>query len=303
VNPNLPVGGSALDLRLGTREALPEGVTQAALQGTYARFARELEGADEVDRSQPTLEALLVQLQLRHHFGQGWSADVVVPTGTITREADGQSEHLSGFGDLEIGGEYDFAALWGPRPFWPSLTLRLALALPTGRSGELGDPAAPSVVSLGNGAFGGVAELRLTQFVAHRLAIAPAASIRGPFSANESGGTTGTSTTFGLDAVVVPTGWLFLTAGVAYQVRGYTEEQTGERVVNSGGRFLAALAIASVRAGDRVTVGAGVHVPLYSDVNGRQIAESYSLLALVSLSFGKDGEHEHGHGHGGGHGP
>jgi hypothetical protein len=308
VNPNLPVGGSALDLRLGAREALPEDVTQLALTGTYARFASEFQGGDRVDRTAPVLRASLVQLLVRHHFGSGWSADLVVPAGTVRRSATDSepAQRLSGLGDIEIGGEYDFAALWGPGGYRPSLTLRLALGLPTGQQGTFGDEQGgvpPNVVSIGYGAFGGAAELRLTQFVTRRVGFAPSASVRRPFGPNEAGVTMGTTAAFGLDALLVPWRRVVVTAGASFEARTRTKEEAEGPLDNSGGRTIAGSLAVSARATDRVTLGVGGRLPLYTYANGRQISETYSVQGLFGVSFGGDDhEHAHHHAHGGGHG-
>jgi hypothetical protein len=127
VSPNLPVGGSALDLELGARGALPEDVTQLAFALSYARFAHEYAGGDHVDGADaPTLDAMIALLTACHHFGDGWSADLTLPAGRVRlQQPEGSSERIAGFGDLELGGRYDFSALWGPGGYRPSLTLRL----------------------------------------------------------------------------------------------------------------------------------------------------------------------------------
>jgi hypothetical protein len=86
------------------------------------------------------------------------------------------------------------------------------------------------------------------------------------------------------------------------QLRAHSAEETEGRVVNSGGSVLAATALASVRASARIAFGLGGRVPLYTDVNGEQIAESFSVIALLSLTFDAGDDHGHNGGHGDGHG-
>lgn len=306
MSPNLPVGGSALDLQLGTRGALPSDVTQLALTLTYARFADELAGSEPVEGDSPLLEATLTQLTLRHHFGHGWSADFSLPAGSISIEpASGEpTRRLSGFGDVEIGGAYDFAALWGTGGYRPSLTLRLGLGLPTGRHDTLGeeggapDSVPPNVLSIGYGAYGGAAELRLTQFANPWLGVSPSVSLRRPLGANESGVTMGTSTAIGFDALVLPARDLLVIAGSSLQTRTHSREQEEGTILNSGGRAVFASLSATLRASGALSLGLGGRMPLYTHVNGRQVVESYSVLATLSVTFGADAdehddEHEH----------
>ncbi|MBI3204616.1 MAG: hypothetical protein HYZ29_23980 [Myxococcales bacterium] len=303
MNPNLPVGGSALNLQLGARQALPEGLTQLGLSLSYSRFLDEYRGSAVVDGDTAELDAFVTQLSLRHYFGGGFAADLALPAGTITVEP-GQGEptrRLSGFGDLELGAGYDFAALWGAGGYRPSLTLHAGLGLPTGRQGTLGhegDTVPPNILAIGYGAYSGSAELRLTQFVSRYFGVSPSASVREPFGASESGVTMGGTYLAGLDALVVPSSWLVIGAGGLLQVRTQSDEQEEGRVVNSGGRAVFATGSASVRASKTVAFGVGGRVPLYTDVNGQQLSETYSIYGTLSVSFGGEGEAEDDHAHG-----
>lgn len=310
MNPNLPVGGSQLNLQLGAREALPKDLTQVALSLSYSRFDDEYRGADRVDEDAPKIAAWITGLSLRHCFGAGLSADLSLPAGTILLEP-GHGEptrRLSGFGDLEVGAGYDFAGLWGAGGYQPSLTLRLGLGLPTGRQGTLGDEAEagstdpgnvpPNILAIGYGAYSGSAELRLTQFVARSFGVSPNLSVRKPFGASESGVTMGDTYVAGLDALFVSGTWLLVSAGGLLQARTHSEEGSEGRVSNSGGRAVFATASASFRASERVAFGVGGRLPIYTRVQGQQIAETFSLLGTLSLSFGGDAdEHEHAGGH------
>ena len=301
MNPNLPVGGSALDLQLGSHGALPADVTQLALTQSYSRFGTEYDGSDAFDGDAPKLDVWLTQLLARHHFGEGWAMDLTVPAGTIVVEGT-RGEHsrrLSGFGDLEVGGSYDFAALWGAGGYRPSLTLRLGLALPTGRAGTVGEEGGavpPNVLSIGNGAYGGAAEVRLTQFVGRRVALAPYASVRSPFGRNESGTDMGASTSLGLDALVLPASWFFVAGGGSLHSRSQSDEQHEGRILNSGGQTIAASLSVGFVPSKRVSLGVGGRLPVCRHVNGRQIAESYTVLGTLGLSFGGSEEDEHAHG-------
>ena len=295
-------------MQLGARQALPSGLTQLALSLAYSRFLDEYRGSAVVDGDTAELDAFVTQLSLRHYFGAGLAADLALPAGTITVEP-GQGEparRLSGFGDLELGASYDFAALWGAGGYQPSLTLRAGLGLPTGRQGTLGHEGGsvpPNILAIGFGAYSGSAELRLTQFASRYFGVSPSASVREPFGASESGVTMGGTYLAGLDALVVPTSWLVLGAGGLLQVRTQSDEQEEGRVVNSGGRVVFATGSASVRASEKVAFGIGGRVPLYTDVNGQQLSETYSVYGTLSVSFGggggEHGDDDHDHDHGG----
>jgi thiol-disulfide isomerase/thioredoxin len=277
---------------------------------SYTRLDREHRGSDRVeDASTPEIDVVMAILSARHHFGEGWSADLALPAGTVRlRPPDGDAERLSGFGDLEVGSRYDFAAIWGPGAYRPSLTLRLGLGLPTGTSGELdaGGAVPPSVLSIGYGAFGASAQLELTQFVHSRVALWVPLEIRGPLDTAPSGVRLGAERRMGLGVVGVPFPWLFLRAAGLLQTRGRASEQGEGKLINSGGRWLFGELAASARASDRVSFGLAARAPLYVDVNGRQVTESYTLIGSIALTFGAGGDEHHeeedGHGHGHEHG-
>jgi thiol-disulfide isomerase/thioredoxin len=290
VSPNLPVGGSALDLELGARGALPEDVTQLAFALSYARFAHEFDGGDHVDGADaPTLDAMIALLTARHHFGDGWSADLTLPAGRVRlRQPEGSSERIAGFGDLELGGRYDFSALWGPGGYRPSLTLRLGLGLPTGVTGELDAEGTvpPSVLAIGHGAFGVSGQLELTQFVHPRIALWLPLEYRTPLDYSQTGVRMGAEHRVGAGVIGIPWPWLVVRGAAFAQVRGRSREQGEGELVNSGGRFVSGELSASVRASDRVSFAAGARIPLAVDVNGRQVTESYTLLGSIAFTFG-----------------
>jgi hypothetical protein len=62
-NPNLPVGGSALDLQLGARRALPVDLTQLTLTGQHAHARRQFAGAAEIEPPAGSLDTYVVVLQ------------------------------------------------------------------------------------------------------------------------------------------------------------------------------------------------------------------------------------------------
>ena len=124
--PNLPVGGSTLDVELGASGALPEDVTQFAATMGYTLADRVLEGDEDAPPSfdlddDAKLETARMTLFARHHFGHGWAADFTLPVGMVVLTSSaGEHRRLSGLGDLELGGRYDFSALWGAGGYSPS---------------------------------------------------------------------------------------------------------------------------------------------------------------------------------------
>lgn len=287
---------------LGAHQALPVDLTQLALSEQYLHFSRQLRGSEETGEDGAKLDAWLSQLSLRHHFGQGWWGDLVLPAGSIRLEPGGgePTRRLSGFGDLEVGGGYDFAALWGAGGYSPSLTLRVGLGLPTGRQSTLGEEGAsvpPNVLAIGYGAYSGSTELRLTQLATRWLAVSPSASVRKPFGASEQGVQMGTSMTAGAEALLLVPRPLVLGVGAVFEVWTHSEEQGEGRIANSGGRSIAGKVSASVHFGERLTATLGARRPIYTKVNGTQTSETYSVFAALGVTFGGEGdEHEHEHG-------
>ena len=118
---------------------LPTDRTQLALLGNYRKFGvqDQFEGDIPIDGVKGA-ETYIASLMIRHYFGKGWSAEALVPTGTIKVETQvGDPIFLSGFGDINLSGAYDFAALWGAGGFRPSLELALGLGLPTGTQAKI----------------------------------------------------------------------------------------------------------------------------------------------------------------------
>lgn len=307
MNPNLPVGGSAFDLELGGRGAPPAGLTQLSAAFQYGHFATEYRGDEAHDPAAgQRLQAFFTTLALRHHFGDGWAADVVLPVGFVRHDPgdDLPVGRVSGLGDLELGARYDLGALWDAGGYRPNLTLRLGLGLPTGGQGTTGSPVGsspevevpPTLLSIGNAAFAWSAQLELTQFVHPRVALAVPVSARQPITATEKGTTFGTTVDYGLSVIVLPSTWLTLIGTESGTFRERTREQGKGEVVQSGGHWLAAEVLAGFRATDRLSFAVRGRVPMYTHVNGTQLSETFSASALMSVTFGGD-KPRHGHGH------
>lgn len=272
----------------------------------YSHASRTLDGDEEAPLSfsldnDATLEAVLVALFARHHFGEGWAADLVVPMGAVSlTSSNGEARRASGLGDIELGGRYDFAGIWGGGGFSPSVTLRLGVGLPTGERTTLGigTSVAPTTLSIGTGAFSALGELRYTQFLHPRVAVALPLSLRHPINRIETGTSVAPTTSVGVELLGLPTDWLVLRAGLIHTHRGHDHNDENGTLLNSGGDWVRARINTAFRIGP-LTLGIGGGVPLYADVNGRQISETFSLDATVALTFGAgDDEHEHDDEHG-----
>ncbi|MDD9932121.1 MAG: thioredoxin domain-containing protein [Myxococcales bacterium] len=292
--PNLPVGGSVLDVQLGNAGTPPEGLTQLVLSYDYALLATELQGGDEVD-SDASIDTHMVALLVRHHLGDGWAMDMRVPMGSLSSDAgDGTAITRSGgFGDVQLGARYELAQLWGPGGYAPSLTLRLALGLPTGEATP-----AETVLATGTGAFSATAELTYTQFATKWLAVIAPVSGRQPLSRNAEGSRVGSQLTAGLGAMVIPASGLQVSAGLTHVARDHGHNETNGELVNSGGHWLSAFVTVSAQVDERMSLWAGGRLPVLSDVNGQQLSSSFALNLGVAFSFGKEeGSHDHGDAH------
>lgn len=307
MNPNLPVGGSAIDLQLGAKRALPENLTQLGIASAYSHYGETYRGSTRADDRSLSLDILLTTLSARHHFGEGWSADVALPTGSIWLHPGGGEPTLTlnGFGDLELGVSYDFAALWGVGAYRPSLRWRQGVGLPTGRASTVEDPASeapPSVLSLGLATYSVITELTWTQFLTPSIAVMAPLSVRQPLGRTETGKEYGTIARYGGAVLVVPTRNLVLSAGVEHQVRGHITDREEGRLLNSGSTVTRGVVNGSWRLSDLFTLQAGAGRPLRVDVEGQQISESFTVTAGLSLNFaGSEDAHAHGghddHGH------
>jgi thiol-disulfide isomerase/thioredoxin len=288
-------------LQLGSKQALPKGLTQLGLGTSYSHFGEAYRGTTRTDTDGLSLDILITTLSARHHFEDGWSADLSLPTGSIWLQPGG-GEHtrtLSGFGDLELGGAYDFAALWGAGGYRPSLRLRAGIGLPTGKESTLtsaDSEAPPSVLSIGLASYSAVTELTFTQFLSSRVAIMAPISTRVPLGKTESGKDFGNVFRYGGSLVVIPGKGLVVSAGVEHQVRGYVTEQEEGRLLNSGSTVTRAVFNTSYRASDLLSLQLGAGRPIRVDAQGSQISESFSFSAGLGLSFGGKDEDDHDHG-------
>jgi thioredoxin 1 len=306
VNPNLPVGGSAFDLGLGARDALPESLTLVSLTTIGSVFLSTYEGSKRIDDpARPSITAIVGTLDLRHHFGGGWSAGAALPIGTVAYDPgiERPIQRFSGFGDLLLTGSYDLAALFGAGGYNPSVRVDLSLGLPSGTQQTLGGPnVPPNLLSIGNATWSLGGRLAVTQFVAKWLAFEGAFQGTAPIGRTAEGVRFGGRLGYDLGAVILPSDDFALFAQLAGEHRGHADEEEEGTVVSSGGHVLAAQVAASLRIGERLTVGLGARVPVFVRAGGTQLAETYTLFGTIAIQLGGEADHDHAHDHGDEHG-
>ena len=248
------------------------------------------------------LESSSFALRAQHHFGDGWSANLGLSAGLVSHDqgTGDPAQRASGLGSLSLGAEYDFAGVWGLKGYNPSLRLGVDLGLPVGTEGNTGgaelDPNAavpPTLVAIGNPAFDLGVRLTLTQFVHKMVAFAVPLSVKTPLTATPSGLNYGLSVGYGLTMLILPHELISLGVGVSGSYAGMTVSDTYGDLLNSGGHWLATEVSFGVRATDKLYVGIAGRIPVYAQVNGIQISETFSAMGLVSYAFGgKDDDEE-----------
>lgn len=284
----------------GSRSALPEDLTLLALSFSYASFPRTLTGTERPIGSNGKVDSMLAVLAARHFFGEGWSADVSLPVGSIRfapRPDPALVSRLAGFGDLKVGVAYDFAALWGAGGYHPSLTFGVSLGLPTGVQDEIELAFTPSLLSLGNAAWSVSSRVGFTQFVLPELALDTWFGWSQPLTTTQGGLRFGSGVDYGLGATVLPARGVALSARLSAEHRARAHEQGEGEVLSSGGKWLYAGLSAAVSPTERLSLVLEGRVPFYAKVNGTQLVESYSVGGSVIVHFG-GGEDEHDHEHG-----
>lgn len=259
------------------------------------------------DPADPSILATIGTLEARHHFGEGWSADVALPIGTVRYDPglDRPSGRVSGFGDLTLGARYDLAALWGAGGYNPSVTLRAAVGLPSGKQERIMAPLVPpNLLAIGRATWSVSGRLDLSQFLARWIAVHGWLDGLVPLGRTEEAIRFGARIGYGAGAVLLPLDRLALFLDVAGEHLMRADSQEEGTIINSGGHLLAAQVSVNVLVGDRLSLGAGGRLPFYRRVGGSQLTETFSVFGTISLSFGgeeddhdHDDEHAHGHGH------
>ena len=310
-------------MELGSDAAQPENITLMGLSFMYGNYGTTYEGnntytyaGENEGMNDDLIEVFMTTLSVRHYFGDGLSADFMLPTGMIqydyfdSTHKHGETARASGLGDISLGVGYELGTLWGSGGYRPSLVGRLNLALPTGTHIDVGehshdadDPsspmelgATPTLLALGLGTFAASARLEYTQFVHRMVALRVPLWARLPLHENEKGLLFGARMGYGLGVFVMATPELNFSTEIS-GVYGLRSHHSGEgEVLKSGGHWLAAEVGIGYRITDRVQVSLKGRLPLYTAPNGRQLTETFSLTGGLAIRFGDDAEEE-GHDH------
>ncbi len=264
----------------------------------YGLYDTDLTGDSPTPNSlEQSLDAFFGIVSVRHFFGSGWAASLMVPVGTISHN----DSRVTGLGDLAISGQYNFGALWGLGGYRPSLTLEVGLSLPTGTrllSGEVPtdvnpfsrdtSSVPPTMLGIGTRALTSTVRLEYTQILHRTLALRLPVSARLPLMANGDGLTFGPGASAALGLVYFPIPEISVSASYDFRYGTRAEEESHGAVLNSGGQWHAAELSIGGRVSKMLTIGLRGRVPVYSKVNGHQLTETFSLMTTLSYGFDSD---------------
>lgn len=270
----------------------PSDLTHVGVLFSYSLYDREREGADAAPEPHKRLEAFFTTLSVRHYFGQGWSADLIAPIGLIV---EGE-RRVSGLGDLQIGMQYDFGAIWGLGGYRPSLTLSAGLGLPTGTrriSNESeamteGDVVPVTLLGIGAGAFISSFRLDYIQPLHPMVVLRMPLGVSVPLARNDSSLMFGVGFDAGLGVVVFPVSGLSISAQTTFRMGTQSNESGAGVVVNSGGEWLSAELSISGKITDGLSLGVRGIMPLWERVEGRQITQTFTAMLTANYAFGDD---------------
>ncbi len=258
----------------------------------YLRMNDRWAGSEQVsDLTEPWLQTLQTVLQARHHLGEGWSLSARLPVGWLEFDSDvGQgAQRISGFGDLSLGGTYDFAGLWGLAGHLPRITFGGELVLPTGTQQSLGvlsSTSMPTVVSLGTGSFGLAAQLSATWLLSQRFGLRVPVRVQAPLTYATNNVRRGMGLTYALQALLLPaSGWV-VSLGVSGRWRQQAEHDGAGAVLNSGGHLAAVQVVLAAPLSDAWSLQASGRVPVWRKLGGVQLSEGFSATLAVSWRLG-----------------
>ncbi len=244
------------------------------------------------------LDASLFDLSMWRHLGSGFSMGLQLPVGTVRlKPTGGTAATVSGFGDMKLSGAYAFRAPLG-KTRRPRIRATATLALPTGETTRVEDvnpEVPPNLISIGTGAIGVGAELTATMPISAKLSARASLGAQAPLTFSESGNRFGWSLTARASALVRPAPKVNLTIGLVGAHRASTRNRLLGTLTNSGGDSITGELGASYLATKNIAVGASARLPIFQDVNGTQIAQSYALISFVGFSFGVDEDSEDDH--------
>ncbi len=229
-------------------------------------------------------------LSAHHHLGGGWSTDLLLPISTVAEERleDEPDLRLSGFGDLALGLRYDLATLWGAGAGRPTVGLRAGLRLPTGTQALFESPdfgVAPEVMALGSAAFGASLDLDVSWRVTPSWALSAMVQGREPLNRNPAAILHGQSLGWGMNLLWFPDPRLHLRAGLSGLWMGSSHHGGKGRIESSGGAWNQVEAGAGAQLGGGAYLSIRARRPLYIDVHGRQITETWSVGTFFGLTF------------------
>jgi len=206
---------------------------------------------------------------------------------------------ISGLGSTDLSLRYDLSTLYAKSENWPELRLSGALRLPTGREGTTEETViagvAPTLLATGPAAFTTNWEIQLTHRLNPSLALLTLYGIQTPLHRNPSGLRPGILQSYGANTVYTPDLSWTISAGITGRYVMRTGDEDGDLIENSGGHFLDVGLSVSRRFRDKFSIGVNGQVPIYRNLNGRQLTDSFSVFGLVGYVFGdvKPDENHH----------
>lgn len=208
-----------------------------------------------------------------------------LPIGTLNVVPFNQEEQIiSGLGDvsLHVATNSDWIFQKGKK--WPSLALEAHLLLPTAASKRTeespGTP--PNLIALGYGSLGSRVRLKSSQHVLKKLALFGRVEWIKPWQANGNGLTIGALASAALGAETKPhDGWM-ASGEFAFEHRAQTVSESVGTIINSGGQRGILKGLVSYSLSPRLNLGINGHLPVYNNVNGQQIVQSWG----IGLSLG-----------------
>ena len=280
-------------------------MTEGAFLLRYSLFESDYEGFSR-ETSRSRVENFRASVLLRHHFRDGFAANLQVPTSTVgATDAFGNDQRLNGFGDIRLGARYDLSVLWNQKAYLPNVALNLGMALPSGQQQrfEQEDSQIPiTILATGRGAFALAFRAEATQFVQRSIAVKAWAGVDLPITKNALGISNGLQVDYGVGLLYLVNDWLFANAQIGAQYLAQAKTPSLDIILNSGGNVVAGEMMLGVRPTDDLTLAFGARAPIWVGLNGRQVGESFTILTSISTRFGASAdEDEHDHDHGDAH--
>ena len=290
---------------MGGGQGLPEDKTLVGFGYLYGAYHRLVIGSNAAETGSfsttGSLDRLEASLFIHHFLGDGFSTLLTIPTGTVRFDPGGglAAGQRSGFGDLQLVSKYDFAALWGLSLEHPSLELSVGMALPTGKQetiGSLSPAFPPQIIGIGRAVFSFILGLDYTQFLHESFALKANFSMSQPMTETSQTILFGPAYNYGVGGLFIQDNEVFYAAQLMGNVQ-MPSLKAGLEITNSGSHVLGLDATIGKKLGDRVSVAAQIHLPLYIGTQGTQIAESFTISGAVTLTFDGNSAEKNDHSH------